>query len=136
MVRSVVATGKVEPVTKVEVKSKANGIIERLNVDVDQVVSAGAVLAELDKEQLRARVRELEASLQAKRAALTGAEAQLIKNTIEAEAPDVEFAAPRVRARRSRCTISTFWPRRRSTTRRARWKWPRTAGVPPRDSWS
>ena len=92
MVRSVVATGKVEPVTKIEVKSKANGIIERLNVDVDQVVNPGDILAELDKEQLRARVRELEASLQAKRAALAGAEAQLTKNKIEAEAPDVEFA--------------------------------------------
>ncbi|MFI5079238.1 MAG: efflux RND transporter periplasmic adaptor subunit, partial [Vicinamibacteria bacterium] len=28
MTRSVVATGKIEPITKVEVKSKANGIIE------------------------------------------------------------------------------------------------------------
>src|SRR5215218_10308206 len=92
MVRSVVATGKVEPVTKVEVKSKANGIIEKLNVDVDQVVPAGAVLAELDKEQLRARVRELEANLLAKRASLAAAEAQLKKNTIEAESPDVNFA--------------------------------------------
>jgi HlyD family secretion protein len=92
MVRSVVATGKVEPVTKVEVKSKANGIIEKLNVDVDQVVPAGAVLAELDKEQLRARVRELDANLLAKRAALAAAEAQLKKNTIEAESPDVAFA--------------------------------------------
>src|SRR5215204_5911864 len=92
MVRSVVATGKVEPVTKVEVKSKANGIIEKLNVDVDQVVPAGAVLAELDKEQLRARVRELDANLLAKRAALAAAEAQLKKNTIEAESPDVNFA--------------------------------------------
>jgi HlyD family secretion protein len=92
MVRSVVATGKVEPVTKIEVKSKANGIIEKLNVDVDQVVAAGEVLAELDKEQLRARVRELEANLLAKRAALAAAEAQLKKNMIEAESPDVVFA--------------------------------------------
>ena len=92
MVRSVVATGKVEPVTKIEVKSKANGIIEKLNVDVDQIVAAGNVLAELDKEQLRARVRELDASLLAKRAALAGAEAQLKKNIIEAESPDVAFA--------------------------------------------
>jgi HlyD family secretion protein len=92
MVRSVVATGKVEPVTKIEVKSKANGIIEKLNVDVDQIVAAGTVLAELDKEQLRARVRELDASLLAKRAALAGAEAQLKKNIIEAESPDVAFA--------------------------------------------
>src|SRR4051794_15756222 len=38
MVRSVVATGKVEPITKVEIKSKANGIIEHLLVDVDHVV--------------------------------------------------------------------------------------------------
>jgi HlyD family secretion protein len=92
MVKSVVATGKIEPITKVEVKSKANGIIEKLYVDVDQVVDAGTVLAELDKEQLRARVRELQANLQAKRAALEAAEAQLTKNRIEAESPDVEFA--------------------------------------------
>src|SRR3954466_13219774 len=50
MVRSVVATGKIEPITKVEIKSKANGIIERLRADVDQVVVPGQVLAELDKE--------------------------------------------------------------------------------------
>ena len=92
MVRSVVATGKVEPITKVEIKSKANGIIEKLYVDVDQVVEAGDLLAELDKEQLRARVRELEASLQARKAALAAAQAQLTKNRIEAESPDVEFA--------------------------------------------
>jgi HlyD family secretion protein len=92
MIKSVVATGKIEPVTKVEIKSKANGIIEKLYVDVDQVVDAGALLAELDKEQLRAHVREVEADLQAKRAALAAADAQLKKNHIEAEAPDVEFA--------------------------------------------
>jgi HlyD family secretion protein len=92
MVKSVVATGKIEPITKVEVKSKANGIIEKLYVDVDQMVAPGQVLAELDKEQLRARVRELEANLLARRAALEAAQAQLTKNTIEAEAPDVEFA--------------------------------------------
>jgi HlyD family secretion protein len=92
MVKSVVATGKIEPITKVEIKSKANGIIEKLYVEVDQVVNAGDVLADLDKEQLRARVRELEANLLAKRAALEAADAQLTKNRIEAESPDVEFA--------------------------------------------
>jgi len=92
MVKSVVATGKIEPITKVEIKSKANGIIEHLNVDVDQIVRTGDILAELDKEQLRAHVRELEASLAAKRAALTASDAQLRKNHIEAESPDVELA--------------------------------------------
>ena len=92
MVRSVVATGKVEPITKVELKSKANGIIKVLHVDVDQTVQAGDVLVELDKENLTARVRESRAALQAAEAALLAADAGLKKNTIEAEGPEVEFA--------------------------------------------
>ena len=92
MLRSVVATGKVEPITKVEIKSKANGIIERLLVDVDQIVQPGQVLAELDKENLTARLREARANLQAAEAAHEAAVAQLRKNEIEAESPDVEFA--------------------------------------------
>jgi HlyD family secretion protein len=92
MVRSVVATGKIEPITKVEIKSKANGIIEKLFVDVDHVVAPGQVLAELDKENLTARLREARANLQAAEAARAGAEAQEKKNEIEAEAPDVAFA--------------------------------------------
>src|SRR5919108_1724196 len=52
--RSVVATGKIEPITKVEIKSKANGIIKLLPVEVDQEVEAGTVLVELDRENLMA----------------------------------------------------------------------------------
>src|SRR6476469_5076637 len=70
MVRSVVATGKVEPITKVEIKSKANGIIKALHVNVDSVVNAGDVLVELDKEQLQATLRGAEANLEAARASL------------------------------------------------------------------
>lgn len=92
MVRSVVATGKVEPITKVEIKSKANGIIERLHVDVDQIVTAGQVLAELDKENLTARLREARANLQAAEASHEAAVAQLKKNEVEADTPDVAFA--------------------------------------------
>ena len=61
MTRSVVATGKIEPITKVEVKSKANGIIEALRVDVGDVITPGQVLVELDKETLAARLREARA---------------------------------------------------------------------------
>jgi HlyD family secretion protein len=92
MVRSVVATGKIEPTTKVEIKSRANGIIEKLPVDVDSDVKAGDVLAELDKEQLQAVLRSAEANLQAARAALDAAEANLKKDVVMAEGPDVEFA--------------------------------------------
>jgi len=92
MRRSVVATGKVEPITKVEIKSKANGIIEKLYVDVDQLVQPGQVLAELDRENLTARLRQARANLQAAEAAQEGMEAQLKKDEIQAEAPDVAFA--------------------------------------------
>jgi HlyD family secretion protein len=92
MVKSVVATGKVEPTTKVEIKSKANGIIKVLNTDIDRTVNEGDVLVELDREQLAAAFRGAEANLQAARAALEAAEAQLQKNVVEAEGPDAEFA--------------------------------------------
>jgi HlyD family secretion protein len=92
IVKSVVATGKVEPITKVEIKSKANGIIKLLNTDIDRTVNAGDVLVELDKEQLAAALRGAEANLLAARASLEGAEAQFKKNVIEAEGPDAEFA--------------------------------------------
>jgi HlyD family secretion protein len=92
MVRSVVATGKIEPITKVEIKSKANGIIKVLNADVDRAVEAGDILVELDREQLAAALRGAEANLLAARASLEAAEAQLKKNVVEAEGPDEQFA--------------------------------------------
>ncbi len=92
MTRSVVATGRIEPISQVEVKSKANGIIEALYVDVGDAVKPGQLLAELDKEQLQARMREASANLQAAEAAQRAAEAQLAKSQVEAEGPEVEFA--------------------------------------------
>src|SRR6266850_1745238 len=92
MVKSVVATGKVEPITKVEIKSKANGIITVLNADVDRAVKEGDILVELDREQLAAALRGAEANLLAARASLEAAQAQLQKNIVEAEGPDAEFA--------------------------------------------
>src|SRR5690242_20956079 len=89
LARSVVAVGKIEPITKVEIKSKANGIIKVLPIEVDQQVEAGAVLVELDRENLMAHVREARATLQAARAAEQGATAQLEKARVEAEGPEV-----------------------------------------------
>ena len=91
MVRSVVATGKVEPITKIEIKSKANGIIQAMRVDVDSAVREGDVLVELDRVQLAAALRGAEANLQAAAASLEAAQAQLKKNVVEAEGPDLEF---------------------------------------------
>jgi len=84
LARSVVATGKVQPLTKVEIKSKASGIVKRLFVDYGDTVKEGQVLAELDREQLEAAVREARANLLA-------AEAAWERNKIEAEGPDLPF---------------------------------------------
>jgi HlyD family secretion protein len=89
--RSVVATGKIEPKAKVEVKSKASGIVKRIFVDYGDWVKAGQVLVELDKEELEARVREARASLLAAEAAEQAAQASYERNQVEAEAPDLPF---------------------------------------------
>ena len=89
--RSVVATGKIQPLAKVEVKSKASGIVKKLLVDYADKVKQGQVLAELDKEELQARVREARATLQAAQAAEQAAQATYERNVVEAAAPDVPF---------------------------------------------
>ena len=89
--RSVVATGKIEPRTKVEVKSKASGIVKKLLVDYGQYVKQGQVLAELDKEEMQARVREANALLLAAQAAEESAAAAWERNKVDAEGPDVPF---------------------------------------------
>ena len=91
LARSVVATGKIQPRTKVEVKSKASGIVKQILVDYGTFVKQDQVLAELDKEELRARVREANANLQAAQAALESAQAAHERNQVEAEGPDLPF---------------------------------------------
>jgi HlyD family secretion protein len=91
LARVVVATGKIQPLSKVEVKSKASGMVKKLYVDYDDKVKEGQVLAELDKVQLEAVVREAQANYQAAQAALDSAKAQLERNKVDAEGPDVPF---------------------------------------------
>src|SRR5512136_1901358 len=61
--KSVVATGKIEPLSKVEIKSKSSGIIKYLYVNVGDRVREGQLLIELDKETLEAQLREARAVL-------------------------------------------------------------------------
>jgi HlyD family secretion protein len=91
LARSVVATGKIEPLVKVEVKSKASGIVEKILADYGDHVKTGQVLVELDKEQLRARVAEARANLQAAEAAVESAQATFERNKVDAEGPDLPF---------------------------------------------
>jgi HlyD family secretion protein len=89
LAKSVVATGKIQPVTNVEVKSKASGIVQKLLVDYGDTVKKGQVLAELDKEQILAQVNQQRASLEASEAAGRAAEADLERAKVDAEGPDV-----------------------------------------------
>src|SRR5438093_6972171 len=91
LARSVVATGKIQPRTKVEVKSKASGIVKQILVDYGTLVKQGQILAELDKEELQARLREAQANLQAAQAAMESSEAAHARNQVEAEGPDLPF---------------------------------------------
>jgi HlyD family secretion protein len=89
LAKAVVATGKIEPITKVEVKSKASGIVQSLLVDYGDTVKKGQVLAELDKQQILAQVNQTKASLEAAEAAARAAEADLERAKYDAEGPDI-----------------------------------------------
>jgi HlyD family secretion protein len=91
LARSVVATGKIEPLAKVEIKSKASGIVKQIFADYGDHVKAGQVLVELDKEELQARVRELRATLLAAQASAEAAQATYERNKVEAEGPDIPY---------------------------------------------
>ena len=69
LAKSVVATGKVEPITKVEIKSKASGIVKKLLVDAGDRVKKGQVLCELDRDEIEAQVNSARAQLLASQAA-------------------------------------------------------------------
>ncbi len=60
---SVTATGTVEPVTLVDVGTQVSGIIDKLYVDYNDKVTAGQLIAEMDKVTLESDLEEAEAQL-------------------------------------------------------------------------
>src|SRR5207302_6419771 len=89
LAKSVVATGKVTPITKVEVKSKASGIVKKLMVDYGDRVKKGQLLAQLDKIEIEAQVEQSRAALEAAEASLKSSEADYERAKVDAEGPDV-----------------------------------------------
>ncbi len=87
--RSVVATGKVQPVTKVEVKSKASGIVTRLYVDINARVHQGQLLAQLDQQEILDQVAAQKAQLAAAESNAHAAAASIQYDRVNAEAPDL-----------------------------------------------
>jgi HlyD family secretion protein len=87
--KSVVATGKVQPITKVEVKSKASGIVTRLDTDINAQVKQGQVLAQLDQIEILAQVGAQRAQLAAAESNARAAAAAIDYDKVNAEAPDL-----------------------------------------------
>jgi len=87
--RSVVATGKITPITQVEVKSKASGIVEKLFVDINNVVHKGQPLAELDQQEILDQVAAQRAQLASTEANVANYEAALEQDKVNASAPDL-----------------------------------------------
>jgi HlyD family secretion protein len=87
--RSVVATGQIQPITKVEVKSKASGIVEKLYVDINNRVHKGQQLAQLDQQEIVAQVEAQRAQLAAAEANVGTFEANIEQDKVNANAPDL-----------------------------------------------
>lgn len=87
--RSVVATGKIQPITKVEVKSKASGIVEKLFVDINNYVHKGQQLAQLDQQEIVAQVAAQRAQLAAAQANVATCQANIEQDKVNAAAPDL-----------------------------------------------
>jgi HlyD family secretion protein len=87
--RSVVATGKVQPITEVEVKSKASGIVTGLDTDINAQVHKGEVLAHLDQQEILDQVAAQKAQLAAAQSSARSAAAAVEYDKVAAEAPDL-----------------------------------------------
>ena len=74
--QSVEATGTVEPVEIVEIKSKASGQILRMPVEIGSVVRAGELLAQIDTVNVQNTYDEAYAALKAAQASLDISRAQ------------------------------------------------------------
>lgn len=58
----VTATGTIEPITQVEVGTQVSGVVEKIYVDYNSVVTEGQLIAELDKTNLNAAKTQAQAA--------------------------------------------------------------------------
>ena len=86
LVTTVAATGKLAPTNQVTVGSQLSGLVVKVLVDVNDRVTSGQALAEIDPEQIEDQIRQSQAQLAANqaqvgqaRATLAEAQAQLAR---------------------------------------------------------
>ena len=81
----VTATGNLEPTVDVNVGSELSGILETVEVDYNQRVTVGQVLARLDTTKLQAEVTQSKAALQAAEAKVLQAQATIAETKSKLE---------------------------------------------------
>lgn len=123
------ATGMVEPVDTVAVKSIAGGIVTRMPVEVGSMVKPGDLLVQIDTrdvrnqyEQARANLASAQAQLTVATAARTRAEqlgAQRIITAAEREAATASFAAAQAAVVTARTNLDIAGQRLEQATVRA-----------------
>lgn len=82
---TVTATGNLEPTNEVDVGSELSGIIETVEVDYNDMVKVGQILARLDTDILESQVLQSKAALESTRARLLEAEATALEDHQELE---------------------------------------------------
>ncbi|MGB5555239.1 MAG: efflux RND transporter periplasmic adaptor subunit [Flavobacteriaceae bacterium] len=58
----VTATGTIQPITQVEVGTQVSGVVEKIYVDYNSIVTEGQLIAELDKTNLKAALIQAQAA--------------------------------------------------------------------------
>jgi HlyD family secretion protein len=85
LVVNVTATGSIQPTRKVDVSSELSGTVRDVFVDYNSTVKAGEKLAELDTDKLMATLGASRAKLDAARAHVADADANLIEKQRDLE---------------------------------------------------
>jgi len=76
---SVTATGTLQPVNQVDVGTEISGTVESVDVDYNDRVKRGQVLATLNTDQLSAKLRQSQAALELARANVQNAQATVLE---------------------------------------------------------
>ncbi|MGH8487433.1 MAG: efflux RND transporter periplasmic adaptor subunit [Gammaproteobacteria bacterium] len=80
---TVTATGTLKPISQVDVGSELSGTIETVEVDYNDRVKRGQVLATLNTDELKAKVLQSQASLESEQARLQVAKATLVETRLK-----------------------------------------------------
>ncbi|MDP5031014.1 MAG: efflux RND transporter periplasmic adaptor subunit [Paraglaciecola sp.] len=99
------SSGSISPVVTVDVGSELSGLISQLNVDFNDVVTSGQVIARIDDRTVQSKLRQSEADLASARASLVQLQAGLSKAQTEEKLAEREYQ--RTRELRAKNLVST-----------------------------